>query len=135
MRCWNCGKKIPDDAKICGFCEAAVEDEPTAEEEAAVLKLLGGMPPEALAELQDAFANSDTAEKFADRIFVGDCPKCGSEETGNCLADPEIEELLVGRCYQCGQLWCTECGRLLERKSPECPCWDEDDDDVQDEEE
>ena len=29
MRCWNCGKKIPDKAKVCRFCEAAVEEEPT----------------------------------------------------------------------------------------------------------
>jgi transcription elongation factor Elf1 len=84
------------------------------------------MPPEALDELRTAFSNSETAEDFVDRIFVGDCPKCGSEETGNCDADPEIEELLVGRCYRCGQLWYTECGGLLERDSPSCACWEQD---------
>jgi len=126
MKCWNCGKKIPDDAKVCGFCEAAVQDEPTEEEKDLVRSLLGEMPADALEELGAAFQHSDTAEQFVDRIFVGDCPKCGSEETGNCEADPEIGELLVGRCYQCGQLWCTECGRLLERNSPTCECWDED---------
>jgi hypothetical protein len=126
MRCWNCGKKIPDTAKVCRFCEAAVEDEPTEPEKDLVRDLLGQMPPEALKELGAAFENSETAEDFADRIFVGDCPKCGSEDTGNCDADPEIEELLVGRCYQCGQLWCTECRRLLERDSPSCECWEED---------
>ncbi len=126
MRCWNCGKKIPDKAKVCKFCEAAVETEPTEEEKEAVRDILGQMPPEALDELRTAIEGSDTAEEFADRIFVGDCPKCGSEETGNCEADPEIGELLVGRCYQCGQLWCTECGQLLERNSPLCPCWEED---------
>ena len=77
-------------------------------------------------KLSAAFENSETANDFADHIFVGDCPKCGSEHTGNCDADPEIEELLVGRCYQCGQLWCTECGRLLDRNSPSCECWEED---------
>lgn len=128
MRCWNCGKKIPDKAKVCGFCEAATEDKPTAEEEAAVRDLLEQMPPEALEELRSAFENSDTAEGFADRIFVGDCPKCGSEDTGNCEADPEINDFLVGRCYHCGQLWCTECGRLLEPDSPSCDCWEEEDD-------
>jgi hypothetical protein len=127
MRCWNCGKKIPDKAKVCGFCEAAVPAEPTKEEKAAVEDILGQMPPEALDELRAAFAGSDTAEEFADRIFVGDCPECGSATTGNCEADPAIGELLVGCCYQCGQLWCTECGRLLERNSPSCPCWEEDD--------
>jgi hypothetical protein len=126
MRCRNCGKKIPDKAKVCGFCEAAVEDGPTREEEAMVRDLLEQMPPEALDDLRSAFEVSDTAEGFADRIFVGDCPKCGSADTGNCEADPEIGELLVGRCYRCGQLWCTECGRLLTRDSPSCECWKED---------
>ena len=32
MHCWNCGKKIPDTAKVCRFCEVAVEDEPTESE-------------------------------------------------------------------------------------------------------
>jgi hypothetical protein len=125
MRCWNCEKKIPEDAKVCRFCEATVEDEPGEEEKDVVRDLLAQMPPEAIEELCAAFEGSNTAEEFADRIFVGNCPKCNSEETGNCEADPEIGELLVGRCYQCGQLWCTECGRLLERDSPSCECWEE----------
>lgn len=125
MRCWNCGKKIPDKAKACEFCKAAVEDEPTEEEEALVRDLLEQMPPEALKQLRSATEGSHTAEDFANRIFVGDCPKCGSSETGNCAADPETEELLVGRCCRCGQLWCTERGRLLERDLPSCPCWEE----------
>jgi DNA-directed RNA polymerase subunit RPC12/RpoP len=29
MRCWNCGKRILDTAKVCRFCEATVEAEPT----------------------------------------------------------------------------------------------------------
>jgi hypothetical protein len=126
MRCWNCRKKIPDTAKVCQFCEAAVRDMPTEEEEAVARGLLEQLPPEALNELLSAFEVSNTAEEFADRIFVGDCPRCGSEQTGNCEADPEIGELLVGRCYHCGQLWCTECGRLLEPGSPSCECWEED---------
>ena len=125
MRCWNCGKKIPDTAKVCRFCEAAVQDEPTEAEKDLVRDLLGTMPPEALDELRTAFGNSETAEEFVNSIFVGDCPKCGSEDTGDCDADPEIEELLVGRCYDCGQLWCTECRRLLEQNSPSCECWKE----------
>jgi len=126
VRCWNCGKEIPDKAKVCGFCEAAVEAEPTEEEKAAIEDILSRMPPEALEELRAAFEGSGTAEEFADRIFVGDCPKCGSEDTGNCDADPESEEVLVGRCYQCGQLWCTECRRLMERDAPSCECWEDD---------
>lgn len=125
MKCWNCGKRIPDDAKICRFCEMAVADEPTEEEKVVVRGVLDQMPPEALDELRAALERSDTAEEFADRILVGDCPKCGSDDTGNCEADPEIGDLLVGRCFQCGQLWCTECGQLLKHDSPSCKCWDE----------
>ncbi len=155
MRCWNCGKKISDMAKVCRFCEATVDAEFAElmeEEKENVREILRQIPadlleelrepfdkyrreleshgaviPEELAELRAAFDTSETADTFADRIFVGDCPKCGSEDTGNCEADPEIEELLVGRCYQCGQLWCTECRRLLEPNAPTCPCWEEDD--------
>ena len=54
MRCLNCGKKIPDKAKVCHFCEAAVEAEPTEEEKEAVRGLLDQMPPEVLEELHAA---------------------------------------------------------------------------------
>ena len=57
--------------------------------------------------------------------FVGACPKCEGTNTGDCENDPEIDELLVGRCYDCGQLWCTECLRLLEPQAAYCECWDE----------
>ena len=125
MRCLESGKKIPDAAKACRFCEADVEAGPT-EEEKRPSRILGQMPPGALEEFRAAFKASETADDFVDRIVVGDCPKCGSEETGNCEADPEIEDFMVGRCYQCGQLWCTECRQLLDRNAPKCECWEED---------
>lgn len=126
MNCRNCLKKIPDDAKACPFCEAAVEGEPSPEEIEAVQELLGRMPADVLGELGALIADSDSAEEFVNRIFVGDCPKCNSSDTGDCENDPEIENLLVGRCYQCGHMWCTECEKPLDPKSPDCPCWDED---------
>lgn len=125
MRCWNCGRQLGRSARVCQYCEAAVEAEPSEEEKEMVQELLGQMPSEALEELRSAFEQSETGEEFVNRIFIGDCPKCGSHETGDCENDPEIEEILVGRCYQCGQLWCSECGRLLEPESASCPCWEE----------
>jgi hypothetical protein len=125
MRCWNCGKSVPETAKVCQFCEAAREPDPTEEEKRLVGDLLERMPPGAMEELQAAFEQSETTEDFANRILVGECPQCGSTETGNCENDPEIGEMLVGRCFQCGQLWCIECFSLLERTSPSCDCWDE----------
>jgi hypothetical protein len=127
VSCWNCGQKIPAKAKACQFCEAAVERRSSEEDMQIMRDILELMPPEALDQLQAAFGECATAEEFANRIMVGECPRCGSAETGDCDSDPEIGELLVGRCYQCGQLWCTECGRLLDRSSPTCECWEEED--------
>ena len=125
MRCWNCGKKLPENAKDCGFCEMPVDLEPTQEEQNIVRGLLKHFSPEMIDELRAAAAESGTAEDFADRLLVGDCPKCGSAKTVNCEADPEIGELLMGRCYGCGHLWCTECGRPMKAGSLFCECWDE----------
>jgi hypothetical protein len=126
MRCWNCGRKVTKKAKICEHCEADLTQTPTPEEEAAVMELLGQMPPDVLAELGQAMESSTTAEEFANLIMVGPCPSCGSDDTGDCDADPEINELLVGRCYDCGQFWCTECGNALTRDNLHCDCWEED---------
>ncbi|MHB8899492.1 MAG: hypothetical protein ACYC6Y_12150 [Thermoguttaceae bacterium] len=125
MKCWNCLKKLPDDAQVCPFCEAALKDEPLPGEIEAVQQLLDEMPADILGDLKALVANSDSAEDFVNRIFVGDCPRCDSPDTGDCENDPEIDNLLVGRCYQCGHLWCTECQKPLDAESPECPCWDE----------
>ena len=125
MRCWNCGHPVSKQARVCGHCEADLTEAPSAEEEAAVRELLGQMPADVLAELNEAMSESASAEEFANRIMVGPCPSCGSDQTGDCDADPEINELLVGRCYECGQLWCTECGKALTRKRLHCDCWDE----------
>jgi len=127
MRCFNCRKEIPDDAVQCEFCEATVEPAPTEEEFRAVQEIMDQMDPGLLGALQDLAGRSATAEEFADRIMVGDCPKCGSEETGNCENDPDVDCIIAGRCFACGQLWCTDCGRLLKKEDPACPCWDEED--------
>ncbi len=128
MRCWNCGRKVIRKAKRCPHCEADLSETPSREEQAAVMELLGQMPPDVLAEMGTLMSESSTAEDFANRIFVGSCPKCGSDDTGDCDADPEINDLLVGRCYQCAHLWCTECGKALPRENPHCDCLDEEDD-------
>jgi hypothetical protein len=108
-----------------GHCEADLTEQPSAEEESAVMELLEQMPADVLAELGNAMSDSGTAEEFANRILLGSCPSCGSEQTGDCGADPEINELLVGRCYEWGHLWCTECGKTLTRDKVYCTCWDE----------
>ena len=85
-------------------------------------ELLEQMPADILAELSEVMSKSATAEDFANLIMVGACPSCESEHTGDCEADPEIDDLLVGRCYDCGQLWCTECGNKLTPTKCHCDC-------------
>jgi hypothetical protein len=126
MRCWNCGKAVSEKARVCKHCEADLTEAPSAEEAAAVMELLEQMPPDVLGELGDAMRSSASAEEFANLIMVGPCPSCGSKQTGDCEADPEIDDLLVGRCFECGQLWCCECGKTLTPENPHCDCWKED---------
>ena len=122
MRCLNCNREMPKNAKICVHCEAPVGPDLSAEDIEAVRAILNDMPPEIIDELNKAALGSSTAEEFANRIMCGECPKCGSDKTGDCANDPDIDNLLVARCYECGQLWCQECDRLLEAKALFCPC-------------
>jgi len=128
MRCWNCHRELPENAKVCPRCEADAGPGPSQEEMDMAQAMLEQMSPEALAELHQAIQECDTAEEFVDRIMVGDCPTCGSSKTSHCENDPEINELLVGRCYACGQLFCTECEKLLKLGATTCECWDEEPD-------
>jgi hypothetical protein len=125
MICWSCGKEIPTGAQLCQFCEAAVEPEPTEQELRMVGDMLENMPPEAIQELEAAFAQSKDGQDFVNRIMVGDCPACESSNTGDCDGDPEIDDIGVGRCFDCGQLWCCECRQLLSLKQPHCSACDE----------
>jgi predicted metal-binding protein len=108
MECWSCGKQIPEGAKHCQFCEAEVEAEPTEAERQVIGEMLSNMPPEALRELEAAFRESKDGQDFVNRIMVGNCPKCDSCNTGDCDGDTEIDDICVGRCFDCGQLWCCE---------------------------
>jgi hypothetical protein len=134
MRCWNCHKKLPKGAKACLFCEAPVEEEPTDEEIEAVAEVMQSMDPQLRAELIDLAQKSGTAEEFIKSIFVGSCPSCDSEDVGDCDHDPEIDDILVGRCYECGHLWCLECQRLLTKEQPHCDCYEDEEDEFEDDE-
>ncbi len=123
MLCWSCGKKIPDTAKRCQYCEAAAEPEPSEEEIRAVEGLLGEMSPDVMSELQAAFSESESGEDFVNRIMVGQCPGCGSANTSDCGDDPEIDDVDIGRCVDCGQMWCLLCGHPMQKGELECvPC-------------
>jgi hypothetical protein len=82
-----------------------------------------GMSDDMLGEMRELAGKAGTAENFADLIFIGNCPKCGSEEVANCEETRTIEDVTVARCFQCGLFWCTECGNELSEDAAECPHW------------
>ncbi len=128
MICWSCHKEIPDTAEFCPHCEAEAMEEPPADVIADVQSILASMSPDLMDELRDAFEKSTNGEDFVNRIMVGDCPKCGSSNTGDCENDPELSDPCVGRCLDCGQLWCCDCGRLFQDQRAtdhDCPAWED----------
>lgn len=136
MKCWSCGGEVADSVKLCSHCEAEIDQKPTEAEEEAVASVLAGMSPEVAKEFFDAMNKSATGEEFVNRILVGDCPQCGCSNTGDCESDPEIEDPCVGRCFDCGFLWCLDCGEVFkdaQSAGHDCPAWEEmglDDDDL-----
>src|ERR1700756_1067247 len=120
MKCSKCGKTIPSDKSLCVACEMDDDIDMMPEELAMAEELLKEMTPEMLDELKSAFNESGSAEEFANRIMVGPCPKCGSDNTSHWGDDPEIDDISVSRCKECGQLWCSLCEKPLDKSSPIC---------------
>lgn len=137
MICWSCQKELSDTAMFCPHCEAEVEAAPTPEERATVEDFLVQMDPDVLGELRNAFEQSATGEDFVNRIMIGNCPQCGSSQTGDCESDPDIDDPCVARCFDCSQLWCPDCGEVFEKAAlaikHDCPVWEDFDDDEMDE--
>jgi len=102
--------------------------EPSPEEEAAAASMLAAMNPDIVAQIRKIFDQSETGEEFVNQIMVGDCPQCGSSKTGDCENDPEIDDPCVGRCFECGQLWCLDCGEYFKANQAinhDCPAWED----------
>ena len=128
MICGSCQKEIPEAAERCPHCEAPAEPEPTAEEAAAMMKLLAEQSPEVIAGLRAAFEESSDDEDFVNRVMIGDCPKCGSSKVGDCEQDPDIDNICIARCSACGQIWCPDCGESFAADRPiehDCPAWED----------
>ena len=126
MNCWSCQKEIPDKAEFCPHCEAKVMAEPSAEEIAAAASALEAMSPELLSELRNTLDKSTSGEDFVNRIMVSDCPRCGRSNTRDCEDDPDIDDPCVGRCFDCGQLWCLDCSEFFKDAQSidhDCPAW------------
>lgn len=124
MICWNCGKEVPKGAKSCKHCESKVEDLPDmSPEELGQMLTAAGVDENMLKEIRELAGKAGSAEEFANAIFIGDCPKCGSHNVGNCEETRGIEDVTVGRCFDCGLLWCAECGYELKKGDTGCPHW------------
>jgi len=87
-------------------------------------RLWGELPKDVREKLVEAVGGSDATamEEFLSEMFIGDCPHCGSGATGDCAREPDIEDVTVGMCLDCGYLWCAECGRLVTWDLP-CEHW------------
>lgn len=48
-------------------------------------------------------------DEFIKMIMIGPCPKCGSENTGDCENTPPINDNTIGHCTDCETYWCTLC--------------------------
>ncbi len=118
MRCWNCGKELPDEARACDRCEATAKSEPTEDLMKAVVSLLD---VDTQAALHRAFEESRTSDEFIARVLVGPCPQCGSMEVR--ATDRTV---CTGRCSDCGHIWCLECGKVLKEGVSRCTCLAED---------
>jgi hypothetical protein len=128
--CWSCDQKLPKDAVRCLHCEAKVEDAPQPEDAAMLMELLGDMDPALMNEMRQMAMECETGDDFINRLMIGECPKCESDNTGNCENDPEIEDPCVGRCFDCGQLFCCDCEeQFVDQKvavAHDCPMWQDD---------
>ena len=70
---------------------------------------------------------------FISAIMVGPCPRCGSQNTHDCLYDEEehhpefgecpliktIDDPLIGHCEECDSVFCIECAKVISEASEE----------------
>lgn len=82
MKCKNCGKEIPDDAKFCGFCGTPVEIEADQVEKEAPVK----EAPVEETPVEETLAEAPKAESL-------DAPKAESEEVPPSLGSQMGEKL------------------------------------------
>ncbi|MBN1674882.1 MAG: hypothetical protein JXR37_27810 [Kiritimatiellae bacterium] len=122
MKCFNCGKNVPDGATACKYCEADLRQMDGLAPE-ALEQALKHIPADAMAEMRKMAEQYDTAEDFANAIFVGDCPKCGSEQVGTFEEVAGIEDPTIARCFACGHMWCAECGEPIADPNTRCGHW------------
>lgn len=124
MLCLNCGKKVASTATSCKFCKMKFEAQPQLDHDELVQLLNdAGVDADLQEEMRQLAQDAGSADEFANSIFLGDCPKCGSKKVENCDEVKGIENVTVGHCLDCGLFWCSECGYHLKKGEKECPHW------------
>jgi len=123
MNCWNCGYVVEENTKVCRRCEADQTGHEGVDPEALkdTASQLESIAPGAIEALRELAGQHGTAEDFANAILVGNCPECGSYKVGDCDDDPDYHNTFLGRCFACGNVWCTECGYKLKKGEKKCP--------------
>ena len=86
-------------------------------------RALDQVMPGGMDQLREMAESFDTAEDFANAIFVGACPVCQSADVGTFDEVVEIQDPTVARCFACGHLWCTECIQPLSVPDATCGHW------------
>jgi len=103
--------KKNDDKKISEEEEKAVEE---------ACKLLS---PEDLQSLFEEAKEAAPLDDFLNSVFVGDCPRCGSNKTMDGEGVPDLDDITVGLCRECGCMWCLECEQIFEKNQKGCRHW------------
>ena len=104
MICSICKQEVSSEARFCPYCDSSLADEAAVEEAASALEMLLMVTR----QLED-----EICAAFGENALVGDCPECGSSETGR-YENVFQEDASLGRCFECDQVWCLDCGELIE---------------------
>ena len=119
FRCPHCDKPVSAGQLVCFHCKKplAVGNR--------IMGLFSEEAKSAVSELLDRAVSADmTEQEFADSIFIGGCPACGSSKTENCESVAGVEDITVGHCLECETLWCSECGALFGPEQTSCGHWE-----------
>jgi len=74
------------------------------------------------------------------RMEIGICPKCGNKNTHscekleyvsasddvkdkNCQFALKLDDVTIGHCDVCSQIWCLECGKKISLGNLSCNCY------------
>ncbi len=124
MLCMNCGKEVAKGATNCASCQTKFVSPPPLDRDTFSRMLAqAGLSERNEADLRELSQGAEFDEELANLIFLGDCPKCGSQHVEDCERIRDREDLTLGHCLDCDVFWCSECGYQLKPDEKSCPHW------------